>query len=274
MGNQVSMLGVACGQTDVWACFYHEIRDEALLDRYRAMLTAAERQKELRFRFPGDQRCYVVTRALLRTVLSRYAPLDPSQWLFALNAYGKPEIANPEILEPDRASPRISFNLSHTDGLIVLAVSAGTALGIDTENIRTREAPLGIADGFFASDEVAALRQVPVSEQPERFFSYWTLKEAYIKARGMGLSIALDKFSFHFAADHGVSISFRPPLNDDPSKWRFRQFSASPVHLTALCTERDAQSAPAGQCAHIDIRKVVPLQGEEIIACPVLRESH
>jgi 4'-phosphopantetheinyl transferase len=231
------MLTLARGQIDVWVCFYPEICDKALLNQYRAMMSDAERQKELCFRFAEDQRCYVVARALLRTVLSRYAALDPTQWSFVLNAYGKPEIGNPY-----RAKQRISFNLSHTDGLIVLGIAAGRALGIDTENVRTRRAPIDIADSLFAADEVAALRQLTGEEQSERFFSYWTLKEAYVKARGMGLSIPLDKFSFHLSGDQGVDISFRSPLNEDPSTWRFWQFCPSPDHLAALCTERNNQT--------------------------------
>ncbi|CAB3787749.1 4'-phosphopantetheinyl transferase family protein [Pararobbsia alpina] len=229
------------------------------------MMSGAERQKELRFRFAEDRRCYVVTRALLRTVLSRYAALDPSQWSFALNAYGKPEIGNPY-----RAKQRISFNLSHTDGLIVLAITAGSALGIDTENVRTRRAPIDIADSFFAADEVAALRQLTVEEQDKRFFSYWTLKEAYVKARGMGLSIIpLDKFSFHLSGDRGIGISFRSPLHD-PSTWRFWQFCPSPDHLAALCIECDN---PISIESEVAIRKAVPLHGEETITCRVIRQS-
>ncbi|MFM0069041.1 4'-phosphopantetheinyl transferase family protein [Paraburkholderia aspalathi] len=259
------MLMAVRGCADVWACFYHEIREAVLLDRYRALLSAQERQKEVRFRFAADRRCYLVTRALLRTVLSRYVALEPAQWVFAPNAYGKPEIANRY-----GTHLRLSFNLSHTDGLIVLGVTADMAIGVDTENIRTRRAPTGIAGSFFAPDEVAALRKLDVDEQQERFFDYWTLKEAYIKARGMGLSIALDSFSFDLRDDHGVNISLRTPPDDDPSSWRLRQFKASPDHLVALCTRREG---PAQAQADIMIRKVIPLHAEEIMTCPMLRQS-
>jgi 4'-phosphopantetheinyl transferase len=259
------MLTLAYGQTDLWACFYHEIRDKTLLNQYRALLSVGEAQKELRFVFARDQQCYIVTRALLRTVLSRYAALDPAQWLFALNAYGKPEIANPY-----GGRQSINFNLSHTDGLIVLGVSAGTAFGIDTENLHTRQAPIDIADSFFAVDEAAALHRLAVDEQEQRFFSYWTLKEAYIKARGMGLSIPLDRFSFHFSANRKIHISFQPPLEDDPDRWRFQQFSPSSDHLVSLCTERNVAVEPTPDIA---IRKIVPLQKEKMMTFPVLRDS-
>jgi 4'-phosphopantetheinyl transferase len=259
------MLTIAAGQTDIWACFYHEIRDEALLNRYRALSTEAERQKELRFRFAKDQRCYIVTRALLRTVLSRYAAVEPGRWSFEFNAYGKPEISSRYTAEE-----RIAFNLSHTDGLILLGITAGSTIGIDTENIRTRQPLTGIADNFFAEEEVAALRQLAVKDQPERFFQYWTLKEAYIKARGMGLSIPLSQFSFHFPTEGEIDISFLPRLNDDSSSWRFQQFFPSPDHLAAICTKREER-------IHVNtktmIRKVVPLHGDEIIDCPIVRES-
>jgi 4'-phosphopantetheinyl transferase len=259
------MLTLACGQTDVWSCFYRQICDEALLNRYRAMLSEGERQRELRFRLPEHRRCYLVTRALLRTVLSRYAKLDPAAWSFAVNAYGKPEIANPY-----QANQGLSFNLSHTDGLIVLGIAAGGPIGVDAENMRSRPAPLRIAPTFFATEERVALRSLALDEQQERFFSYWTLKEAYIKARGMGLSIPLDKISFGFYSSRSIDVSFHPSLNDVPSNWRFRLFRPSLDHLAALCTEGDEL---IGWATEIAIRKLLPLREEEIVTCPVLRES-
>lgn len=259
------MLTLACGQTDVWSCFYHQICDEALLNQYRAMLSEGERQQELRYRLPEHRRCYLTTRALLRTVLSRYARLDPAAWSFAVNAHGKPEIANSY-----QANQRISFNLSHTDGLIVLGIAAGGPIGVDAENMRSRPAPLCIAPTFLAAEERVALRSLALDEQQERFFSYWTLKEAYTKARGMGLSIPLDKISFRFRSSRSIDVSFHPSLNDVPANWRFRLFRPSPDHLAVLCTGSDELM---GWGAEIAIRRLLPLHEEEIVTCPVFWEK-
>lgn len=229
------------------------------------MLSDSEKQKELRFRFASDQRCYLITRALQRTVLSHYAAVDPKHWCFVPNAYGKPEISNTY-----GARNRITFNLSHTDGLIIMGVSSDTAIGVDAEHVRAPRAPLDMADGFFAADEVAALRRLPIEQQNERFFCYWTLKEAYIKACSMGLSVSLDKFSFDLSVDSQVDVAFRPPLTDNRNNWQFTQFWMSTDHLAAVCSERDGQLNCRDEVA---VRLSIPLHGETMLTYPVIRQS-
>jgi 4'-phosphopantetheinyl transferase len=199
----------------------------------------------------------------VRTTLSRYAPVAPDQWAFAQNEFGRPEIAN-----DDAAARRVSFNLSHTRNLIVLGVTCDNALGVDVENVHVRRAACEVADRFFSPVEVASLRALPPELQHQRFFEYWTLKESYIKARGMGLSIPLDQFDFNFQGDKQVSLSVSPGLNDRAARWRFWQFRPSAQHLAALCVERSDHSAQ-----QLEIRKVVPFLTEDSIECPILRTS-
>ena len=251
------------GQVHLWCSFFAEITDEALLREYRRLLTEVERQKERRFYFVRDQRRYLVTRALVRTTLSRYAAVAPEQWVFATNSYGKPEIANDESL-----AGRLSFNITHTDGLIILGVAPDQSLGVDVENVRKRPAPIEVADRFFAPDEAEALNALPKERQQQRFFEYWTLKESYIKARGMGLSIPLDKFSFQFPRELEVRISIHPDQEDQPSRWRFWQLSPTPVYLAAVCAERTRVEAP-----HLMLKKVVPLISEQELGYELLRAS-
>lgn len=257
------MLELRPDQVDLWLAFPDEIRDSQLLDQYRQLLTGKEQAQERRFHFRKDQHRYLVTRALVRTVLSRYAPVAPEQWLFSPNAYGKPEIAN-----DDRTAKKISFNISHTHGLIVLGITGYKSLGLDTENVRARQAPIDVARHYFSADEVAALHALPVNMQHDRFFQYWTLKEAYIKARGMGLSIPLDQFSFHLPHDVHPGISFHSLLDDHASRWRFWQFRVSSEYLMAVCAERVESVAQ-----QLKIKKLVPLEAEETFACTLLRES-
>src|SRR5882724_47227 len=166
------------GEIHLWLAYYDVIADEQLHSAYRELLDAREREQESRFYFAKDRRRYLVTRALVRTVLSRYAPVDPRGWIFANNAYGRPEIAN---VAADDAT--ISFNISHTHSLIVLGITSGRALGVDVENIEARNVSIDLADRYFAAAEAAALQVVPQSQQHYRFFEYWTFKESYIKAR-------------------------------------------------------------------------------------------
>ena len=247
----------------LWLAFYDEITGEGLHSAYRELLDAAEKEQESRFYFARDRRRYLITRALARTVLSRYAPVHPKEWVFSANAYGRPETVNSQAREAG-----LSFNISHTHSLIVLGVTRCRALGVDVENFRAREVSVDIADRFFAPQEVAALAATPPQRQQYRFFEYWTFKESYIKARGMGLSLPLDKFSFHYTDDHAVEIAIHPELADDSSRWQFWQFRPRPEYLVAICAERvDAQSP------RLIVRQAIPMLSEETFAPEFLRVS-
>src|SRR5690606_16766306 len=108
---------------------------------------------------------------------------------------------------------------------------------VDVENVR-RRAPLDVADTFFAPAEVAALRALPLEQQPQRFFEYWTLKESYIKARGLGLLIPLDQFAFHLEDDRLPRIEIDPRQQDDPAVCQFAHVRPTDEHLVALCVRR------------------------------------
>lgn len=248
---------------DVWLAFYNEISDPRLHSEYRTLLTDEERGKEFRFYFPDDQRRYLITRALVRTVLSKYLAIGPSDWRFSNNRYGRPELANIR-----REDCGLSFNLSHTRGLIALAVTQHRELGVDVENVRARDVSIEIAERFFAQAEVAELAAVPPERQQDRFFEYWTFKESYIKARGMGLSIPLGQFSFHYPHERAVHIEIQPQLGDDANRWCFWQFRPTPEHLLAVCAERRVGEAPS-----LTIRRTIPLVMDEVLEPQVLKTS-
>ena len=203
-------LSLDATQVHLWLIFPEDIKDETLLQRYLALLSSAERMQAPRFHFAHDRHRYVVTRASIRTVLSRYAGLAPEQWQFTVSSHGRPQIANGHS---DAAS--LSFNVSHTAGLIAIGVTQNGALGVDVENMNVRPAPIDIADSHFAPEEQSALLAVPESRRDESFFRYWTLKESYIKARGLGLSIPLNRFSFHLPSD----LRSREPLRFHTAPW-------------------------------------------------------
>src|ERR1700760_2923006 len=145
-GEESRLIPLTTSEIHLWLAFYDEINDERLHAAYRKMLAAAEREQEPRFYFARDRRRYLVTRALVRTVLSRYVPMPPSEWTFSTNAYGRPAIANPQAGD-------LTFNISHTHSLIVIGVTRGRALGVDVENVRAREVSIDIADHYFAPEE-------------------------------------------------------------------------------------------------------------------------
>src|SRR5215471_13284888 len=149
----------------IWLAAYDAIMPERLLSAYRELLTAEEKEQESRFYFARDRRRYLVTRALVRTVLSRYAYIHPREWVFSTNPYGRPEIVNAKARDAG-----LSFNISHTHSLIILGVTRGRALGVDVENFGAREVSIEIADRFFSPQEVAALTAAPAQQQQYRFF--------------------------------------------------------------------------------------------------------
>jgi len=248
---------------DVYLSFYGELIDERLLSQLRRLLTGAERDQEPRFYFADDRKRYLVTRAMVRTVLSRYEPVAPTDWVFTKSRYGRPEIAN-----ADGTGRNLCFNISHTRGLIALGVTRDRGLGIDVENIATRSAPIDIADRFFARTETAELCRLPQERQTDRFFEYWTFKESYIKARGMGLSIPLDQFSFEFPHEGGVRLAIEPQLGDRASRWRFWQFRPRPEYQLALCAERVDHDPP-----RLTIRRIVPTVMDELLDLQLIRAS-
>lgn len=266
-----ALLPLPPGQIDLWLSFYDEASDPALAPRMLALLSEAERAQQLRFHFADDRLRYLVTRALVRTVLSRYAPLAPQAWAFSANAQGRPAIAN---VHPDLHG--LDFNLSHTRGLIALAVSRHRRLGVDVENIAVREVSLGIADRFFAPAEVAALAAMPRERQQDRFFEYWTFKESYIKARGMGLSIPLEQFGFELPDAGSVRLAIDPALNDDARRWGLLQCRPGEGYLLALCVERQSDwpgDWPGDWPPALIVRKAVPTRQEDLISVDWLRVS-
>lgn len=252
------------GRLDLWLTACSDCNGD-LLEHYRSLLSDEELRRESRFVFARDRRRYLVTRALVRTVLSRYGPTPPAAWRFTTNPYGRPDVDNNG--DPERA---LSFNLAHTSEMVLLGVTHGGPIGVDIEDVRHERAPLDVANHFFAANEVASLNALPPAARPERFFAYWTLKESYIKARGMGLSIPLDSFAFDLAdADMRIGFSRRgPSIDDDARDWRFWQIIPAPGHLAAVCVACDTETAPT-----VSLRKVIPLSADQPLRCPLLRQT-
>jgi 4'-phosphopantetheinyl transferase len=257
------IISLSPAEIHLWLAFYDEITEQRLHSVYRELLSPEEKERESRFYFARDRRRYLITRALTRTVLSRYAPVHPKEWTFSANPYGRPEIVNAQARETG-----LSFNISHTHSLIVLGVTRDRALGVDVENFRGREAPIDVADRFFAPGEVAALAAAPPRRQQYLFFEYWTFKESYIKARGMGLALPLDRFSFHYPSDRTVELAIHPELADEPARWQLWQFRPRPEYLVAICAER-----VGSQTSSPIVRQTVPLLSEKPFDPEFLRVS-
>jgi 4'-phosphopantetheinyl transferase len=228
----------------LWLAHYEPIVDPHLHAELQALLSDVERAQQQRYHFAADRLRHLVTRAMVRSVLSRYAPVAADEWEFTENAWGRPEIA----ARHDAAG--LCFNLSHAHGLIALAVSRHRALGVDVEHLNRRSPSMGIAERFFSPLEVAALAALPPHLRRERFLAYWTLKESYVKARGMGLSLPLSRFGFDIAGEGAIRLRIDAGLGDDPGRWSFRQWRPTPGYVLALCVE--------GRMDSIRVRTITP----------------
>lgn len=257
------MLLLKPGQIDIWLTFIDDIQNEYLLWQYYPLLTEEEKYQYTLFRFDKDKRRYLVTRALVRVVLAKYAPIEPNQWIFSTNPYGKPKISNVDPL-----AKHLSFNISHTDGLIIVGVSLDNAIGVDTENIQTIKAPREGLESFLAPSEIEILSQLPSTDYQARFFTYWTLKEAYIKARGEGLSLPLQNIIFQITEKKHISANFHPSCNDDPLHWHFWQFEVHADYLMAICLKRQTDTIP-----QIYFKTIIPLHSEADMQCTLLHQS-
>ena len=226
------MHDLAVGAVHVWCAEPNELERDGLVGSAQTLLAEDEFKRLGRFRFARDRLMFLATRALVRQVLSRYAPVAPEEWTFVTTSHGRPEIARPR-------SP-LRFNLSNTDGLVVCAVTQGLDVGVDVESL-ARPAPIELADRFFAPAEARALHSLPVSERTRRFFEYWTLKESYVKARGLGLAMPLDLCGFTLEPRRPPRLRIDARLDDTPDAWLFSQLRPTPEHLIAVCVRRSAR---------------------------------
>lgn len=208
--------------------------DPRVLHRYRTLLSQDERQKLDRYRFAKDRDTGLLTRVMVRCLLSRYCTVEPSGWRFQTNPYGRPEIAMP------KRARALRFSVAHTRGMIVVFISKNREIGADVESVPYDGPSLQVADRLFSPFEVSDLRSLPARERAARFIQYWTLKEAFLKARGVGLSAPLDEFSFSLdeAPTDGIEIRFDPSFGDDPERWQFDLHDIGEDHLVATAIER------------------------------------
>jgi 4'-phosphopantetheinyl transferase len=229
------MLTLGADEVHVWYAYTDKCRAPELLNDYHGLLSPPERQRHARYAFEPLKAEFLLTRALCRIMLSHYADVDPAAWCFGQNEYGRPHLIGPQ------SGLGFNFNLSNTRSLVAMALVRGKVeVGID------------IADRYFSLSERAGLQALSGTAQSQRLFDLWTLKEAYIKARGQGLSILLDAFSMHL--DGGdIAVEFDAEMAERGSDWQFALHRLQERHNLALCVRR-----PMAGPARIGLREVVP----------------
>jgi 4'-phosphopantetheinyl transferase len=201
------------------------------VQRLRQVLAADETARAERFYFEKDRRHFIVARGVIRMILGRYLGLDPARIEFSYSSYGKPALATAP------GKDWLRFNVSHSHELALFAVTRGREVGIDVERMRADVAGETIAERYFSPREVAVLRALPAHLRCEAFFACWTRKEAYIKARGEGLSFPLDRFDVSLAP--GEPAALLRTLGDphEASRWSLRALAPGVGYAAALAVE-------------------------------------
>ncbi|CAM4415826.1 4'-phosphopantetheinyl transferase family protein [Zobellia nedashkovskayae] len=208
-------------EAHIW---YFNSNDFDELDRYLKLLSQDEIERANRFKFQKDRKTYILARGLLRILSERYLNIHDDQVCFTYNEFGKPSYDLKTLLR---------FNVSHSGELIVLAFVAKGEVGVDVERIKTNFDIVKIAEGFFSKDEVSSVLAFPEEKRAKAFFNCWTRKEAFIKAKGVGLSFDLTSFSVSINDNNPelLRTQWNPSEKND---WKLFSFVPQEGYCSAL----------------------------------------
>lgn len=202
-----------------------------VIESLQLSLTSDEVVRARRFYFEQDRNRFIVARGVLRTILGRYLNTDPGQLRFCYNPYGKPS------LELPMNDPALSFNLSHAHNLALYAFTYTRQVGVDIEYMRADIDHEQLAKYSFSPNENAVLRSLPEVIKPKAFFNCWTRKEAYIKARGKGLSIPLDQFDVSLQPGELAALLQSREDPQETVRWSLQELTPGPCYVGALAVE-------------------------------------
>ncbi|MEM8487946.1 MAG: 4'-phosphopantetheinyl transferase superfamily protein [Bacteroidota bacterium] len=222
-------LSLTAGDVHVWRASFHELMP--LLPHFKSLISVDEQMKAGRYRFEDNRDEYIIARGLLRHLLGSYLEQAPQSLQFFYNPYGKP------ALNLGTGENRLTFNLSHAHGYILYVFTRDREVGIDLERIRPEAAHDGVAERFFSKREVNTLRALPRHAQPIGFFNCWTRKEAYIKARGEGLSIPLNQFDVSLVPGEPAALLESRVDPADTNRWTLQSIDMGTRYIAALAVE-------------------------------------
>jgi 4'-phosphopantetheinyl transferase len=194
------------------------------------ILDEGERARCDRFRREADRQQFIAAHALLRGLLSWAAGASPRSWRFVTGSHGKP------ALHPDHRLTEITFNISHTDGAVACGLAPGCPIGIDIEREDRAGGHVEIAESYFAPSEVSRLRAATAAERPALFVQLWTLKEAFVKASGQGLSMPLDRFAVSLAP---IAVTFTETEARSAKPWRFESLPCTHRHWLSVALQTE-----------------------------------
>ena len=222
-------LSLGSGAIHVWRASLDENPSQLAL--FRSTLDDAERSRADRFYFSRDRERFIVARGVLRALLGRYLDRSPESLSFTYSTHGKPALAS------EFGEDAIRFNLSHSNGTALYAFTRGREIGVDLEFIRCDLEAEQIAERFFSQSEIATLRALPPALRKYAFFLCWTRKEAYIKARGEGLSMPLDQFDVSLIPGEPAALLSTQLDPDEALGWSLRNLTLASGYAAALAAK-------------------------------------
>ena len=209
------------------------------------LFSAQDRGEAARFRFEKDQHQFLMARALVRLALSEEVTVAPNAWRFCRNERSRPYVAAPRLALP------LWFSISHTNGLVACLVSALSEAAIDVEKVEQRDGLALVAREAFSPSEQEALARLAGRDWTRRFFAHWTLKEAYAKARGLGIGLGLDEIAFNLPETGAIGVRISSTLEDDLREWKFRTRDLGADHMMSVAA-RVGTEAPLD----VDVRTI------------------
>ncbi|HEX8633286.1 MAG TPA: 4'-phosphopantetheinyl transferase superfamily protein [Pyrinomonadaceae bacterium] len=221
---------LADGEVHLWRASLAQTPDA--LRRLHSTLAPDEAARAARYHFPRDRDHYIAARGLLRHLLGRYLAQPPHTLQFAYGAYGKPSLDGAPAFAAD-----VRFNLSHSHELALYAFARGREVGVDIEHIRADFAGDDIAARFFSAREVSMLRALPARARTVAFFNCWTRKEAYIKARGEGLSHPLDQFDVSLTPGEPAALLGTRGDPRELTRWSLCALDAGEAYAAAVVVQ-------------------------------------
>ena len=196
--------------------------------RWNEVLSPDELKRSARFHFPRDRQHFVASRALLRTILASYLDKHPARLNFLYSKKEKPSLDPADVSD-------VTFNVSHSAGIALMAFARGREVGVDIEQVRPDVDLEAIARRFFSPNEQNELAALPADEKTEAFFRCWTRKEAYIKATGAGLSHPLRQFDVALAPAESSALLATRPDASEAGRWLLRDVPGGVGYIAALC---------------------------------------
>jgi 4'-phosphopantetheinyl transferase len=248
MANASTAKLISSDEVHLWCLFLNEVNTH--IELFQKILSVDEMERATKFHFEKDRRKFIMARGALRKILGYYLTMKPQEINFEYTSFGKPIIADKQN------NDNINFNLSHSDELVLYAVTRNRKIGIDVECIRNNIDVLQVANKFFSSNEIAVLQNTDKENRHKEFFQLWTRKEALIKGLGEGISFPLEQIDVSLINENSSSPVILPGKYKECLEWYVQDLFQENDYVAAIAVADNNCKI----CCWHDIDKIVWLQ--------------